>query len=75
MKIKEEHLDLTISCPFSGKMLWVRELEVGLYEPFYKAGYEWLFEKGIVIEGPAITEDEFFEAVEKVDNFEKKNNK
>ena len=60
MKIKEEHLDLTISCPFTGKMLWVRELEVGLYEPFYKAGYEWLFENDIVIELPEVDEEEFF---------------
>jgi hypothetical protein len=60
MNIKEEHLDLTISCPFTGKMLWVRELEAGLYEPFYKAGYEWLFENNTVIEAPVITEEEFF---------------
>lgn len=60
MNIKKEYLDLMISCPFTGKHKWVRELEVGLYEPYSNAGYEWLFEAGMVIEGPELDEEEFF---------------
>lgn len=67
MKIKEEHLDKTISCPFSGKMIWVRELDFRLYNLYFNKGYQWLF---IEDEFPSVSEDEFFESVEKVANFE-----
>lgn len=44
MKVKLENLEKHISCPFTGKQLWVRELDPRVY-PFYKnAGYGWLFE-------------------------------
>ena len=60
MKIKEEHLDKTISCPFTGKMIWVRELDSRLYNLYFNKGYEWLFVNYITIEEPEITEEEFF---------------
>lgn len=41
--IKKEYLDLTISSPFTGKDVYVRTMEFGLYEPFHNAGYQWLF--------------------------------
>ena len=44
MRPKEEHLDLIISCPFTGKHYWVRELDTELYPYFSREGYEWLFE-------------------------------
>jgi len=43
MRIKEEHLDLHISSPFTGKTIYVRTMEPGLYKPFYDNGYQWLF--------------------------------
>ena len=56
MKIKEEHLDKNISCPFTGKHLWVRELEPSVYSHYYSKGYEWLFEEEV----KEISEEEFF---------------
>ena len=44
MKIKEENLDLFISCPYTGKTKYVRELDPEVYPYYYKKGYEWLFE-------------------------------
>lgn len=59
MKIKEEHLDLNISCPFTGKHLWVRELEPSVYSHYANKGYEWLFEEEVK-EVKEISEEEFF---------------
>jgi hypothetical protein len=56
MKIKEEHLDKNISCPFTGKHLWVRELEPSVYSHYSSKGYEWLFEEEV----KEISEEEFF---------------
>lgn len=44
MKVKEEFLDLVVSCPFTGKHLWLRDVETGMYKYLYNAGYEYLFE-------------------------------
>lgn len=64
MKIKEENLDLNISCPFTGKHLWVRELDPLSYEHYYNKGYQWLFEDD------AIEEEQFFDNT--LENFEYK---
>ena len=64
MKIKEEHLDKNISCPFTGKHLWVRELEPSVYSHYANKGYEWLFEEEV----KAISEEEFFIEPEPIKN-------
>jgi hypothetical protein len=50
MKIKEENLDLQISCPLTSKIVWVRELESDVYIHYYNRGYQWLFETEEVVE-------------------------
>jgi len=60
MRVKEEHLDKHISCPFTGKTYWVREMDTKLYPFFYNKGYQWLFESDFV---------------ETIDNKKVKNNK
>lgn len=52
MNIKEENLDLHISCPYTGKILWVREIDPRMYPFLLNAGYNWLFEEKKVIEEP-----------------------
>jgi hypothetical protein len=60
MKIKEEHLDKNISCPFTGKHMWVRELEPSVYSHYASKGYEWLFEEKV----EEISEEEFFTEID-----------
>lgn len=52
MKVIEKHLDLHISCPFTGKILWVREINPNMYPFLEKAGYNWLFQKEQIVEEP-----------------------
>ena len=62
MKIKEQYLDLFISCPFSGATKWVRELDSRVWMIYSKKGYEWLFEEE---ELPEIDESDFFKELNK----------
>lgn len=44
MKIKEEFLEHFITNPFTNKMVSTTLLDPELYEHFYNAGYDWLFD-------------------------------
>ena len=50
MRVKEEYLDMKITCPVSGSILWVRTLNPSVYERYSNAGYQWLFEDDVVKE-------------------------
>lgn len=50
MEIKEKHLDLHISCPYTGKILWVREIDPRMYPFLLNGGYNWLFKEKSVDE-------------------------
>lgn len=45
MRIKEEYLDITVSCPATGKWIYLRTLELEMYNYYNTHGYEWLFEE------------------------------
>ena len=44
IKIKEELLDTHCTCPLTGKITWVRTLELELYDYWYSHGRDGLFE-------------------------------
>lgn len=44
MKIKEELLDLLITCPFTGKLIHTLMLDPQLYKHYFNMGYDWLFD-------------------------------
>jgi hypothetical protein len=52
MKVIEKHLDTRISCPFTGKVLWVREIDPRMYPHLIGGGYGWLFEEEEVVNKP-----------------------
>lgn len=58
LKIKEEFLDIQVSCPFTSKIVYLRFLEESLYQLYYNAGYQFIFE---TIDTNPYTEIEFTE--------------
>jgi hypothetical protein len=44
LKIKEEHLDKTIFCPFTKKNVLVRFIDASMYNLYSTKGYSNLFE-------------------------------
>lgn len=50
MKIKDECLDMVISCPNTTRKVYVRFIKEDMYQFYIKNGYQDLFEEEIVIE-------------------------
>ncbi len=44
MIIKQEYIDNIVSSPFTGKHIWLRELDVREYEYWKTNGYSHIFE-------------------------------
>jgi len=47
MKIKPEHLDTFISCPFTGKMVNTTFIDPEMYPYYYNTSYKHLFQEEI----------------------------
>lgn len=47
LKIKEEHLDKTIFCPFTKKNVLIRFIDSSMYSLYSNKGYSNLFEEDI----------------------------
>lgn len=45
MKLKQEYLDLTMTCPFTGKMINTTLLDPALYPFWINAGFDHMFEE------------------------------
>ena len=45
MKIKPEHLDTFVSCPFTGKMVNTTFIDPIMYPYYYNTAYKHLFEE------------------------------
>jgi hypothetical protein len=44
MKIKQDLLDILITCPFTGKLIHTIMLDPELYIHYFNCGYHWLFD-------------------------------
>lgn len=44
LKIKEEFLDIQVSCPFTSRIVYLRFLDEALYKPYFDKGYQNIFE-------------------------------
>lgn len=45
IKIKQEYLDQIVTDPISGQPIWLRELDVELYNHYYNHYYKHIFEE------------------------------